>query len=244
MEPETKELRTRVTMKADGENAGSFEAVFSTFDVVDRGLDVVMPGAIENAKEVPVVWSHDWSKIIGRGVTEMQADRAVIKGQLFLNTNDGQQAYETMKAMNDLMEFSWGFMVNDYAYEKRGEQTVRVIKATELFEVSPVLVGEGRGTGLLAIKNAVLSDHTETALAAVELLVQRYKSLADLLLKEGRPISESRRTRMGSIAEALDAAAVDLRAILKETEPAKAIDADALLYDYLLRQARMNGVAA
>src|SRR5580765_1376583 len=91
---ETKYLSTPVALKADGEE-GAIEAVFSTFNIVDRGMDVVLPGAIEHGKSIPLVWAHDWSKMIGRGVTDVQPDRAVFKGQLFLNTDAGRQAHET-----------------------------------------------------------------------------------------------------------------------------------------------------
>lgn len=236
-----KYFNTGAVLKADGDE-GSIEAVFSTFNVVDRGGDVVMPGAIEHAKPAPMVWSHDWSRIVGKGVTDVQPDRAVFKGQFFLDTTAGMDAYRTVKNMGSLQEFSWGFLVNEADYEERDGMTVRLIKSTELFEVSPVLVGEGRNTGTLALKHAPLHDQTDTALAAVDLVVARYKSLAGLWLKEGRPISESRRGRMAAITEQLDAASADLRAILKETEPAKSHDIDALWAEFMTHAAKQNGI--
>lgn len=242
---DTKHLTTRAVLKADGDTEGIIEAVFSTFNVIDRGGDIVLPGAIEHGKEVPMVWAHDWSKIVGKGITEVTPEHAVYKGQFFLDTTAGMDAYRTVKNMGALQEFSWGFLINAADYAERDGQTVRLIKSTELFEVSPVLVGEGRGTGTLALKyGQPFDEQCDTALAAVSHIVTRWKSLADAIEKEGRPISESRRSRMGSIADQLDVASADLRAILKETEPAKAhdIDIDALLADVLAMQAKELGV--
>jgi HK97 family phage prohead protease len=242
---DTKHLTTRAVLKADGDGEGSIEAVFSTFNVVDRGNDIVLPGAIEHGKEVPMVWAHDWSKIVGKGVTEVTPERAVYKGQFFLDTTAGMDAYRTVKNMGALQEFSWGFLINAADYAERDGQTVRLIKSTELFEVSPVLVGEGRGTGTLALKyGQPFDEQCDTALAAVTHIVDRWKSLADSIVKEGRPISESRRGRMGAIAEQLDAASADLRAILKETEPAKTADIDwnALWVAQMALNAKQNGI--
>lgn len=240
---DTKHVTTRAVLKADGADEGTLEAVFSTFNVVDHGNDIVLPSAIQDGKEIPMVWSHDWSRIIGKGVTHVETDRAVFRGRFFLDTTDGLDAYRTVKNMGSLQEYSWGFLVQDAAFEERDGKVVRVIKQAEQFEVSPVLAGEGMNTRTLALKHGqAFSDQEEAVLATVKDLVHRWQSLADLLLKEGRPISEARRSRMGTIADGLDSAAADLRAILKETEPAKGLNVDALLLDYLVTLARGNGV--
>lgn len=243
MEP--KHITTRAVLKAEGDDEGTIEAVFSTFNVVDRGGDIVLPDAIEHNKEVPMVWSHDWSRPVGKGVTVVEADRAVFKGRFFMDTAAGLDAYRTVKAMGDLQEYSWGFMVNDYAYEQRGDATVRLIKSTELFEVSPVLVGEGRNTGTLSVKHGQpFQEQCDAVLAAVVSMKDRWVELVDLPIKVGKPISEARRTRIKETITVLESVRSELQAILDETEPAKAFNADALLYDYLLTQARANGVAA
>lgn len=242
---DTKHITTRAVLKADGDDEGALEAVFSTFGVVDRDGDIVEAGAIPDGQAVPMVWAHDWTKPIGRGVVETDITRAVFRGNLFLDTTAGNDAYTTIKAMGDLQEYSWGFMVLDADYVERDAAFVRVIKRVELFEVSPVLVGAGRNTGTLSIKHGQpFSDHADAVQAAVADYVARSRSLADLRLKEGRTLSTANRERLQAIADALGSAAGDLKSILRETEPAKAIDTDALLYEFLLTQARANGVVA
>lgn len=239
---ETKHLTTRAVLKADGDE-GQIEAVFSTFGVVDRDGDIVEVGAIADGQPVPMVWSHDWSRIVGKGVTRVDSERAVFDGAFFTQTAAGRDAYETVKAMGELQEYSWGFRILDADFVQRDEEYVRVIKRAELFEVSPVLVGAGRGTGTLSLKHGQpFADHAETVLAAVSDFVARSRSLADLRLKEGRVLSSANRERLAAIADALAGASADLGAILKETEPAKSVDVDALLLAYLAAAAKANGV--
>jgi len=237
-------LSTPFVFKADSPE-GTIEAVFSTLGVVDRGGDIVEKTAIEDGKSVPMVWSHDWSRMIGKGTVRVEDDRAVFTGNLFLDTDAGLDAYRTMKAMGDLLEYSWGFMPKEVEWIERDEKLIRRIIKAEQFEISPVLVGEGLNTGTLAIKHGLRFDEeSESVLAAVKSLVTRSQSLAGLRTKEGRELSRANRDRLGSIAESLTSAARDLSGILKATEPAdKGIDFDAMLADFLTTEARANGVA-
>lgn len=241
---DTKHLTTSFAFKDDAPD-GTIEAVYSTFGVVDRGGDIVERTAIEDGKSIPMVWSHDWSKMIGKGTVRTDETRAVFTGNLFLDTAAGKDAYDTIKAMGDLIEYSWGFRVVDAKYEQQDDQLIRRITKAEQFEVSPVLIGEGLGTGTLSLKqDSRFSDEATTALAAVNHLIERSRLLADLRLKEGRVLSSSNRDRLASIHDALVSAAGGLKAILKDTEPdaAKSIDTDALVAQFLLIEARANGV--
>lgn len=131
---------------------GSLRAVFSTFDVVDQQGDIVVREAFTNGQSVPLVWSHDWSRPIGRGTVKVEPTRAVFDGQLFLDTTDGLDAFRTIKGLGDLAEYSWGFQILDAAEEVRDGVPIRIITKAEVFEVSPVLVGANRETYTLAIK--------------------------------------------------------------------------------------------
>jgi HK97 family phage prohead protease len=240
---ETKHLTTRAVLKADGDNQGTIEAVFSTFGVRDRDGDIVEPGAIENGKSVPMVWHHDWTRMIGKGVTEIDDERAVFKGSIFMDTDAGADAYRTIKAMGDLMEYSWGFRILDADFVERDAEFIRVIKRAELFEVSPVLVGAGMGTGTLSLKHGQpLHDHANALEMAVGDFVSRVRVRTDYRAKEGRTLSSANRDRLASIATALSGAAGDLSAILKDTEPAKSFDLDVLWAEHMSLTAQLNGV--
>lgn len=242
---DTKHITTRAVLK-DGEGEeGIIEAVFSTFDVVDRDGDIVVREAIEDGKEIAMTWAHDWSRIIGKGSTHVEDDRAVFKGRFFLDTADGLDAYRTVKNMGSLQEYSWGFRVTDSDFVERDGQQVRVIKGTEQFEMSPVLIGAaGTGrTGTLSLKHGQpLYDHADALEDAVVDFVSRVRGRAEYRAKEGRTLSSANRDRLSSIASALSGAAGDLNAILKEIEPAKGIDIDALFAEHMAVQAQLNGV--
>ncbi len=146
-----KRFQAPLSLKAEGPE-GTVTAVFSTFGVVDKDMDIVEPSAFTPGQQVPMTWSHNWAMPVGRGVILLEQDRALFSGHFFMDTQAGQEAYKTVKAMSDLQNWSWGFNVLDAAYETRDGVPVRVIKKAQVWEVSPVLVGAGEDTATLAIK--------------------------------------------------------------------------------------------
>lgn len=104
-----------------------------------------------------MVWSHDWSRPIGRGTIEVLPDRAVFQGRFF-TTAAGAEAYEAVKQMGDLQEYSYGYAPVQAEPGEVDGQPVRVLKALKVFEVSPVLVGAGVGTGTDRIKQIDLGE--------------------------------------------------------------------------------------
>lgn len=241
---EIKRVSAAFSLKGDGD-AGAVQAVFSTFNVVDKGGDIVLPTAFSHGQQVPMTWAHRWDVPVGKGTVLVEQDRAVFDGRFFLNTEAGKEAYATVKAMAELQEWSWGFRVLDASFEQRDGEYVRLIKKARVFEVSPVLVGEGEGTYTLGIKgNQPYADHAEAVLAAASGLVERSRSLADLRAKEGRTLSTANRTRLANLKESLASVLADIEELLTATEPpAKGIDAMTLFVEYQRTLARLNGVA-
>lgn len=229
---ETKHLTTGATLKAEGDDAGGIEAIISTFDVVDHGGDIVLASAFEDGQEVMMVWSHDWDRPIGKGAIRVEPDRAVFVGKLWLDTDDGMQAYKKIKNAGTLQEYSWGFRVLDADFAERDGNYVRIISKSELFEASPVLKGEGKNTRTLSLKAVVeddirlpLDEHTALVLAANAALAARLRSHADLKTrptatqKEGRVLSEANRERIKQHAESIRTVASDLDALHAATAP-------------------------
>jgi HK97 family phage prohead protease len=115
--------------------------------------------------KVPLVWNHDWSKVIGRGIIETDNQKAVFKGY-FLDTEAGKEAYETVKAMQDMQQFSYGFQVMKSSKGKhidsKGEEVpVRVLEDVKVWEVSPVLVGAQQNSFVQALKSGLESFDEE-----------------------------------------------------------------------------------
>lgn len=141
-----------VTLKSDGDE-GTVEAVFSTFGIIDRDGDVVKSGAIPEV-EVPIAWGHDWRQPVGRGSIKVTRKEAKLTGRFFLTTTAGLEAFNTVKEMAELQQWSWGFSVLEWKFaEVDGVEGVRVITKTEPFEVSPVLVGANQETRTVAVKD-------------------------------------------------------------------------------------------
>lgn len=239
---DTKSVTAATLQSIEDVPDGVIRAVFSTFDEVDRDGDVVLASAFTHGQQVALTWAHRWDMPVGKGVIQVEPTRAVFDGQLFLDTEAGQEAYKTIKNLGGLQQYSWGFRVVDAAFEQRGDQYIRLIKRAEVFEVSPVLIGANSDTYTLGIKASMpLTDHADAVLAAVSGLAGRTRSLADLRAKEGRAISSSRREQMAAIAGQLREAATGLDAILKETEPPA--KTSGLFAEYQRTLARLHGVA-
>ena len=150
-----------IELKEDGDKR-YIEAVFSLFDTIDSDNDVTKANALRSGytgNKVPLVWNHDWSKVIGRGIIETDNQKAVFKGY-FLNTEAGKEAYNTVKEMQDMQQFSYGFQVIKSSkgthIDSKGEEVpVRVLEDVKVWEVSPVLVGAQQNSFVQALKSGL-----------------------------------------------------------------------------------------
>lgn len=153
MQTQTKALRG---VEIKDASQGIIQAVFSTFDVIDRDGDVTRKSAFKDGAAVRIsAFNHgSWEGAlpVGRGVIRVGQKEAILEGQFFMNTTHGRDAFETVKAMGDLQEFSYGFHVTDSEAGEVEGKSVRVIKGVDVHEVSPVLLGAGIGTRTLAVK--------------------------------------------------------------------------------------------
>jgi hypothetical protein len=140
---------------------GEVEAIIATLGVVDRDGDIIRKGAIPNGVSVTMSgWGHDavfGSRPVGKGAVVIDGNRAIFKGRVFLNTAAGRETFEVLKEMGPTQEWSWGFHVMgdetpSEAERKQGAR--RVLTKTAPFEVSPVIIGAGIGTGTVAVKQA------------------------------------------------------------------------------------------
>jgi hypothetical protein len=74
-----------------------------------------------------------------------------------MDTESGKEAYNLVKAMGDLQQWSFGYRVNDSERGKfkkgDNELDARYLKDLSVYEVSPVLVGANQDTYTMAIKS-------------------------------------------------------------------------------------------
>src|SRR4051794_34903573 len=92
-----------------GDGAGMFKALVSTFGNVDSAGDVVMPGAFGKSlakwemsgDPIPCVWAHDWSdpfSHIGHVVKAVETDAGLeVEAQLDLDNPTAQQVHRLLR---------------------------------------------------------------------------------------------------------------------------------------------------
>lgn len=156
------------------QETGEFRAVFATLNVVDKDGDITLPGAFQDGQPVRISsWMHDWDSLpVGKGVIHADQSEAWVDGQFFLDTESGREHYKTIKALGDLVEWSYGFSIEKYSFQNQptdvpnSEGQVRVLEKLDVIEVSPVMLGAGIGTRTTAIKAALASHSTPTTDAA------------------------------------------------------------------------------
>lgn len=149
-----KSARGRFELKAD--QPGKFRATFATFNAIDKDNDVTLPGAFQSGQAVRIAaWGHNWGDlVVGKGVIDQDDSKAWVDGEFFLTTIKGKEHYETVKALGDLQEWSYGFEIKDQSFGEFEGRDVRFLRALDVFEVSPVMIGAGVGTGTDDIKAA------------------------------------------------------------------------------------------
>lgn len=191
------------------EKEGSFRLIFATTNIKDHDNDVTAPGAFPSGKEIPMsAYQHtswDGSLPVGKAVISEVGDMAIAEGEFFLNTTHGKDHYETIKALGDIQEYSYGYKPIEFEFGKFEGQDVRFLKKVNVFEISPVLKGAGIGTRTLSIKSegTTYAEHTETVLAAVDELLVRTKSLADLRRDAGRQLSGANLEKLTRLEKSL-----------------------------------------
>ena len=223
MDREKLESKT-IDITTTNEVEGKVEAVFSVFNEIDSDGDVVMPNSIKSGygdAGVAMVWAHDWKKPIGRGEIVQDGEKAKFKGQFIMDTQDGRDAFETVKAMGDLQQWSFGYEVVDSengTFTKDGMDTeARFLNELKVWEVSPVLVGANQNTYTVGVKEKsegtsglTLTNETDQLLTNLSALLKRFKELTALRLKKEKTLSDNSTNLLMELQDALQEAYQDL----------------------------------
>jgi len=139
---------------------GQVSAVFSTFDVIDKDGDVTPSSAIKHGADIVVsAYGHkSWQGElpVGTGTIRTTKTEAIADMQFLMNTTHGADAFNTVQALakKGLGEWSYGFNILDAEPAIFDGKEVRMLKAMDVFEVSPVLQGAGVDTRTLSAKGA------------------------------------------------------------------------------------------
>ena len=138
---------------------GEVEAVFSTFNVVDKDGDWTPPGAFEDGAPVLISgYGHSsWAGQlpVGKGTIKTTAKDARLVGKFFLDTQGGRDTFAVVRELGPRQQWSYGFDVKETGEltdELRQRGVRRVLKSLLVHEVSPVLLGAGVDTRTISAK--------------------------------------------------------------------------------------------
>ncbi|QDP60624.1 MAG: putative prohead protease [Prokaryotic dsDNA virus sp.] len=248
------------------EETGQVKAVFSVFNEVDSDNDVVLPKSIRSGygdKGVVMVWGHDWKNIIGKGKIVQDEEKAIFEGNFNMKTEAGREAYETVKAMEDLQQWSFGFEVHDsengmFTKSNGDQQEVRFLKDVKVWEVSPVLVGANQNTHTVAIKENKPQDQEEknqdqekekgmsfvaevdNLLIKMTQLLERCKELTALRLSKEKNLSDTSADSIEKLKDALEDMHQDLDTMLRvATDRNEVIDSELEVNDLFRETSRL-----
>lgn len=191
--------KTFLTAELKLSDTGTIEAAFAQLNVVDHDGDVTFPGAFPT-KDVPMsAYNHtswDGALPVGKGSITERGDWAVFTGQFFMNTTHGRDAYETVKALGPLAQYSYGYQVLDGGPVTHDGKQANAIRKLDVFEVSPVLMGAGIGTHTMAIKSGgpgtdlPYAEHLSWLRDEVMAFTDRTKARVEMREQEDRSLSQ------------------------------------------------------
>lgn len=153
----------------DVQKTGEVEAIVATYGVVDKDADLTVPGFF-GTQPTKIVSSHSWDDVLlGKGTIADSNDGALFQGRLNLDDPAGAALHSKLLFDKEhpppLIEWSYGFKILEGGSRTPDSKEAslgarRVLQPTadgeagaKVYEVSPVLVGAGEGTGTVSIKS-------------------------------------------------------------------------------------------
>lgn len=215
---------------------GEVQAVFATFDVVDKDGDVTLSGAFEEGAPVRIsAYGHtSWGGAlpVGKGTIRTTQKEAILDGTFFLNTTAGRDTFEVVKQLgaDGIQEWSYGFDIDGPEGASWGKfedrDHVQFLKKLKVHEVSPVLLGAGVDTRVLATKSHQrFTDEADAVMAAVNGLTTRAADVMAMRREKGKGLSPE----SAGLLERVQAELKQLAAVLDiKPVPTTETDPDAL----------------
>lgn len=189
------ERKTFALKDADLLADGTFTALFSKFNDIDKQGDLTLPGAFGEQKVIISAYGHtswDGALPVGKGRIFETQEGGVVEAKFFLDTIAGKDTYTTIKNVGDLQEFSYSLPEIESEMQTIDGKTVRVLKKIKVNEVSPVLRGAGNETHLISIKShGPLAEHIKTLAEDARDALSRLQEIAKKREAEGRHPSQA-----------------------------------------------------
>lgn len=161
MTPHQKEYKA-FAVKLDGppDEQGRFTGYAATFGNVDKGGDLIEPGAftktLQEMKVVPILAYHDTTRPVGVSVTMVQDAKGLrVEGQLALEVQDARELYALMQ-IGAVKAMSIGY----YAIQKKWQGPVRHLQELKLVEFSLVVFPMNDNAIVTDVKQVGTKDAT------------------------------------------------------------------------------------
>lgn len=183
-----------VKLAGDGTATGVVEGYASMFDLVDRGGDMLLPGAFKASLAdwrkrkamPPMLWQHDPYTPVGIWSEFAEDEKGLkVKGDLVLDVPQATSALALIKA-GAVKGLSIGYRTVDYEIDR--QTGVRKLKKVELWEVSLVtfpMLPEAQITGVKGdfdprgLERVLRSELNLSSAAAVKAVALFKKHLRD-----------------------------------------------------------------
>ena len=141
-------------------------ALLANMADVDKDGDTYTKGAFSwksDGQWAPIVPAHNWKEMpFGKARVFENGTEALAELNLNLNTTAGKDWHAALKfdleTGQPVQQWSYGYDVLDHSNEMRSGQKVRNLKKLGVLEVSPVIVGTGKGTRTLEMKGVSMKD--------------------------------------------------------------------------------------
>ena len=148
--------------KSADNDKGQLIIKYAQYNDVDKDGDLFLPNSIKSAKDSVVMstFNHG-TNVIGVGKVYDGAGSAFWEGELMIDDDpEAAKTFKVIKRMGPSQEFSWKFHF-DKQNAQRNQHGGLDYKAVTIFETSPVFVGAGNSTGVVAMKRQdILNDLT------------------------------------------------------------------------------------
>ena len=160
-------LKTTVLKCPDPESEGregALSMVVATIGAVDKHGDVFVEGSVGRQDVLISQFQHSiWSGglPIGKGVMYESGNQILCEAQLNMELEIARNTYSAIKFAQELIEVSTGFKLLKYSFGQQDGQTVCYLEQVKAHEASPVIVGAGVGTGVVAMKSAELQAYEQ-----------------------------------------------------------------------------------
>ena len=152
-------------VKEVDEEAGVFTGYASTFNNLDDGGDIVLPGAFkktiaERFDRIKVVWQHDWRQPIGKPLEMLEDARGLYVKAYISDTSLGNDV-RTLMRDGVITELSIGYDIVKDSWADLDGTRVHLLNELRLYEFSPVTLAMNDQAMITGVKGFHLDDPLE-----------------------------------------------------------------------------------